>query len=82
MSSILEIPELISKANANLKWLINNYEMLVEKYPDKVVAVDHENYVDSDDKQDELIKRLSEKGLLTNTLLMQFIPNKNTTITL
>ncbi|MGZ8891048.1 MAG: hypothetical protein ACXW0J_06575 [Nitrososphaeraceae archaeon] len=38
--TLIEIPDILTKSNANLKWFIDNHKMLLDKYQEIFVAID------------------------------------------
>jgi hypothetical protein len=72
----------MTKSNLNLKWFINNHEMLIDRYRDKFVAIDDERVVDSEMTLNELLNRLRRNGQYTNSMLIQFIHDRNTKFTI
>ncbi len=75
--SLLEMPNIISKANANFKWFVDNHEMLIDKYKDKFVAIDNDEVIESNSDIHDLLKRLQENKNHSNSTLIQFIRYEN-----
>ncbi|MDP8906159.1 MAG: DUF5678 domain-containing protein, partial [Thermoproteota archaeon] len=75
--SLLEMPNTISKANANFKWFVDNHEMLIDKFKDKFVAIDNDVVIESNSDIHDLLKRLQENKNHSNSTLIQFISNEN-----
>ncbi|MDQ6666836.1 MAG: DUF5678 domain-containing protein, partial [Thermoproteota archaeon] len=66
----------------NLKWFINNHEMLIDKYQDMFVTIDNQDVVASDKKIEELLDRLKKNSQYTDSVLIPFIQNRNTKFTI
>lgn len=56
-----EVLALFAEHGEDMKWFLNNYDKLVEKYEGVFVAVYERSVVDSDGDLDRLIERVSVK---------------------
>jgi hypothetical protein len=54
----------MARSNLNLKWFINNHEMLIDKYQDMFVAIDNQDVVGSDKRIEREEKEASLLSLL------------------
>lgn len=75
--SLLEMPKMMAKANNNLKYFIDSYITLTKRFPNKFVAIDNEDIIDSDANLKELLKRLEDRNNYSNSTIIQFIDIKN-----
>ena len=80
--TLIEIPDILTKANANLKWFIDNHEMLLDKYQEKFVAIDEEQVIESSSDIKELMENLKQNNRLSDSALIQYINNRNTKLTI
>lgn len=60
----------------NTKWLFENYEKLMEKYPRKYIAIRKQSVIASDENASALIKMLKTKIGDTSDVLIHFITDK------
>ena len=72
----------MAKSNLNLKWFSNNHENLIDEYQDKFVAIDDERIIDSDKDINELLERLKKNNRYTDSMLITFVQNRNTKLTI
>ncbi|MDN5868869.1 MAG: DUF5678 domain-containing protein [Candidatus Nitrosocosmicus sp.] len=70
---LLELPKTLNQSNENFRWFLDHYEMLIEKYLNKFVAIDHEKVLDSDDNLQVLLTRIREDNKYSHALLIQQI---------
>ena len=80
--SILEMPKMMAKANNNLRYFIDNYIILTQKFPNKFVAIDNEDIIDNDHNLKELLKRLESMNNYSNSTIIQFIDTTNVKLTI
>jgi hypothetical protein len=76
------MPKIMAKSNLNLKWFSNNHENLIDEYQDKFVAIDDERIIDSDKDINELLERLKKSNRYTDSMLITFVQNRNTKLTI
>jgi Family of unknown function (DUF5678) len=79
--TLIEIPDILTKSNANLKWFIDNHEMLLDKYQEKFVAIDDGQIIDSNTDIKELMDKLKQSNRYYDSTLIQYINNRNTKLT-
>ena len=75
--SLLELPKIMEKSNANLKWFFSNQEWLMNKYPNELVAIDDEQFIDHDKSFEKLSQRLKDNNQYTDSILIQPIHDKS-----
>lgn len=80
--TLIEIPDILTKSNANLKWFIDNQEMLLDKYQEKFVAIDDGQIIDSNTDIKELMDKLKQSNRYYDSTLIQYINNRNTKLTI
>ena len=80
--SVIEIADVLTKSNANLKWFIDNHEMLLDKYQEKFVAIDDGQIIDSNTDIKELMDKLKQSNRYSDSTLIQYINNRNTRLTI
>lgn len=80
--SVIEISDVLTKSNANLKWFIDNHEMLLDKYQEKFVAIDDGQIIDSNTDIKELMDKLKQSNRYSDSTLIQYIKNRNTRLTI
>jgi hypothetical protein len=80
--TVIEISDILTKSNANLKWFIDNHEMLLDKYQEKFVAIDEEQVIESNSDIKELMEILKQNNRLSDSALIQYINNRNTKLTI
>ena len=80
--TLIEIPDILTKSNANLKWFIDNHEMLLDKYQEKCVAIDDGQIIDSNTDIKELMDKLKQSNRYSDSTLIQYINNRNTKLTI
>jgi hypothetical protein len=80
--SVIEISDVLTKSNANLKWFIDNHEMLLDKYQEKFVAIDDGQIIDSNTDIKELMDKLKQSNRYSHSTLIQYINNRNTRLTI
>ncbi len=80
--TLIEIPDILTKSNANLKWFIDNHEMLLDKYQEKFVAIDDGQIIDSNTDIKELMDKLKQSNRYSDSTLIQYINNRNTKLTI
>jgi hypothetical protein len=80
--TLIEISDILTKSNANLKWFIDNHEMLLDKYQEKFVAIDEEQVIESNSDIKELMEILKQNNRLSDSALIQYINNRNTKLTI
>ena len=80
--SVIEISDVLTKSNANLKWFIDNHEMLLDKYQEKFVAIDDGQIIDSNTDIKELMDKLKQSNRYSDSTLIQYINNRNTRLTI
>ena len=80
--SVIEISDVLTKSNANLKWFIDNHEMLLDKYQEKFVAIDDGQIIDSNTDIKELMDKLKQSNRYSDSTLIQYINNRNTKLTI
>ena len=80
--TLIEIPDILTKSNANLKWFIDNHEILLDKYQEKFVAIDEEQVIESSSDIKDLMENLKQNNRLSDSALIQYINNRNTKLTI
>jgi hypothetical protein len=80
--TLIEIPDILTKSNANLKWFIDNHEMLLDKYQEKFVAINDGQIIDSNTDIRELMDKLKQSNRYSDSTLIQYINNRNTKLTI
>ena len=80
--TLIEIPDILTKSNANLKWFIDNHEMLLDKYQEKFVVIDDGQIIDSNTDIKELMDKLKQSNRYYDSTLIQYINNRNTKLTI
>lgn len=71
--SISDLIEISSKADNNLKWFLQKYDMLIENYQGKYVAIENEDVIDSDNDINNLLQKLQVNSKHSNSTLIQYI---------
>ena len=69
--TLIEIPDILTKSNANLKWFIDNHKMLLDKYQEKFVAIDDGQIIDSNTDIKELMDKLKQSNRLSDSALIE-----------
>ena len=69
--------DLISKAEANHKWIDERHDQLTKKYNNRWIAVLDGDVIDSDTDLEKITKRLRKKlGLKYSTVVIEYISDK------
>ena len=59
--------------NKDFQWFLRNRERLLLKHEDKWVAISSKKVLDTDENLTALIKRLKDKGIQPEQILIQFL---------
>ena len=68
---------LLSASITDLHWLQEHSQRIVKKHEGEFVAIKNKKISASAPSNDILIKRLREKKIDVDTVIIQFIPHKN-----
>jgi hypothetical protein len=72
-----ETTEMSKKFDENYKWFIENYEKIKKDFADKIVAIDHNNIVESDDDLKSIISKLKQNYNDIRHIVIQYINKEN-----
>jgi hypothetical protein len=75
--STVELPKIIEKSNANMKWFFSNHEWLLASYPNEFVAIDDKRFVDHDKNFEQLLNRLKKNNRYSDSILIQPVYERN-----
>ncbi len=69
--NVAVIQESLARYSRNYDWFTSNYEKLKDDYPNKIVAVDNERVIASDESQEKVKERVKDNpGVFIGTVLI------------
>lgn len=68
----------LEEFNRNVRFLISNYEMLLDQYPDQWIALYHEKVVATDITLEDLLVKLDELGIRRKGQITEFLSTSPT----
>jgi len=74
MATMLE--EELKELDADVEWLHSNYNDLMNKYNEQLVAIRNRDIIAHDKDSDKLKEKLKEKGFQPGEVLTKYISNK------
>jgi hypothetical protein len=73
----LDLPKVMEKSNANMKWVFNNQKSLIDQYQNEYITIDNESFIDHDKNFKQLLDKLKKNRRYTDSTFIQFIPDKD-----
>jgi hypothetical protein len=71
--TLLELPKTLAKSNYNLRWFLDNRDMLLDKFPNKFVVIEDGSVIDSSSNLDELLERLKTNEKYSSSSMIELI---------
>jgi hypothetical protein len=78
--TLSDLSKTYTKSSHNLRWFLDNRDMLINDFSNKFVAIEDRMIIDSDDNLDELLKRLENNERYSGSTMIQLITRGNTKV--
>jgi len=73
LSILDDIPNITVKANENLKWFVNNHDMLIAQYLNRYIAINDGKVIGVDYDIHELLNKIKDNEGYSKSTLIEFI---------